>query len=298
MVFALEAEEQAMSGADRHVRSPVTRWFRLGISGIAAVLLLVLTASDGVYILLSAPIDPVRINGRLIRLDEHCFTGSFECAYLDVDRFCYRISPEGFRPPMPPPTNFVGRRISFVVDRRAYESSRWVGDPMCNFQVAQISVVIDGTLATYSTSAASEPQYVGHSRSELEWSGVGHLGLLAALVIWNVTAERRRRPAGAAGASDDDAGLSYSPILILVLFVLVALIPITIAVSSAGASVRYGPALLLIYLVQRILARMGIFKRKGAAYVVDEDLVTLNLNASSSRAEERVPESQTNVTGV
>lgn len=141
------------------------------------------------------PIDPVRVAGTLTKVVVDCQVPADvgdQCAYLDVDRFCYRIAPDTFHPALPKLSPLVGRQVVFVVDKANYESSRTIGDPYCNFQVDQIIVTDSAGQASYSTAAMTEAEYVGHPLSGFLWLALIPSVVIVGLVGWNLHRELRQ----------------------------------------------------------------------------------------------------------
>jgi hypothetical protein len=115
-----------------------------------------------------------------------------ECAFIDSDRFCYRLHPKNFQPALPSLSDRIGDPISFVVDKENYQSSRTIGDPYCNFEVGEVIVTDSGQEVRYSTRAMTEPEFVGHARSDNLRFFVAFLVLLGVLIGWNALMEIRR----------------------------------------------------------------------------------------------------------
>lgn len=144
---------------------------------------------------MARPIDPVRIDGNLTRFVKDCpVPGDVgdECAFIDSDRFCYRLHPKDFQPALLSLSGRIGDHISFVVDKENYQSSRTVGDPYCNFEVGQVIVTDSGQEMHYSTRAMTEPEFVGRARGDILRFFVTFLILLGLLIGWNATVEIRR----------------------------------------------------------------------------------------------------------
>lgn len=115
------------------------RIFSIVVGGVALLVLL------GVLLIAATarPIDPVSREGTLTKFVRDCHvpgdTGD-QCAYLDIDSFCYRIAPDEFQPSLPDLSTQVGKSLAFIVDRANYESSRAIDDPSCDFQVARVAI--------------------------------------------------------------------------------------------------------------------------------------------------------------
>lgn len=172
-------------------RSP-WMWVRR-IGSLAIALLLLLGAGIfGIGAAVARPIDPVQVSGNLTRFVKDCpVPGDVvaSCAFIDSDSFCYRLHPGDFQPSLPTLSDRIGHPISFVVDRGNYESSRTIGDPYCNFEVGQVIVSDSSQETRYSTRAMTEPQFVGHARSDLLPTFVVCVVLLGLLTGWNATME-------------------------------------------------------------------------------------------------------------
>ena len=169
-------------------------WVRRIGSLAVGLLLLIGAVSIGLGVALARPIDPVRINGNLTRFVTDCpVPGDVgdQCAFIDSDSFCYRIHPKDFKPAPPPLANRIGQSIAFVVDKQNYQTSRIIGDPYCNFEVGQVIVIDSGQETHYSTPAMTEPESVGHARSDILPVFVAILIALALLIGWNATMEIR-----------------------------------------------------------------------------------------------------------
>ena len=180
-------------------------WTRRIGSLIVGLLLLIGAGTTGIGVALARPIDPVRIDGNLSRLVKDCpVPGDIgdQCAFIDSDPYCYRLHPDNFQPALPSLSDRVGQPITFVVDRSNYETSRTVGDPYCNFEVGQIIVTTSGGQARYSTPAMTEPEFVGHARSDILPYFVAILIALASLIGWNSTIEIRRHRQKTLGKPD------------------------------------------------------------------------------------------------
>ena len=171
-------------------------WVRR-IGSLAVGLLLVLGAcSVAIAAAVARPIDPIRVSGTLTRfVADFCVIGEArdQCAFIDTDQFCYRIHPRDFQPTLPSLSERIGQPISFVVDKANYETSRSIGDPYCNFEVGQIIVTDSGRETRYSTPAMTQPEFVGHARSDIVRLLVPFSILLGTLIAWNALIEIRRR---------------------------------------------------------------------------------------------------------
>lgn len=175
------------------------RWARRIFSIVAGGVALLVLLGLLLVAVTASPIDPVSREGTLTKLVRECHvpgdTGD-ECAYLDIDSFCYRIAPNDFQPPLPDLSTQVGKSIVLIVDRTNYESSRTIGDPYCNFQVTRVVLTESGDARTYSTAAMNGPQFAGHPVGDTLRVVVIPLIVLIALAGWNISREvrlRRRR---------------------------------------------------------------------------------------------------------
>jgi hypothetical protein len=170
-------------------------WARRIGSLVVGLLLLFGAGTTAIGLAVARPIDPVRIEGNLTRFVKDCpVPGDIgdQCAFIDSDPYCYRLHPDNFQPALPSLSDGIGQPITFIVDRNNYESSRTVGDPYCNFEVGQVIVTISGRQTRYSTRAMTEPQFVGHARSDILPLFVAMLIAFALLMGWNATMEIRR----------------------------------------------------------------------------------------------------------
>lgn len=168
------------------------RIFSIVAGGIALLVLLGLLLVAAT----ARPIDPVSREGTLTKFVRDCHvpgdTGD-QCAYLDIDSFCYRIAPNEFQPSLPDLSTQIGKSIALIVDRSNYESSRTIGDPYCNFQVTRVVLAESGVARTYSTAAMNGPQFVGHPVGDVLRVAVIPLTVLIALAGWNISREVRLR---------------------------------------------------------------------------------------------------------